>query len=143
MNERFYYKPEMFYSPDKLVVCYGVPAPTPSFVYNALGKKALPTKEQVIRDTVDSIAARFDLRYGEQKWLSAIAQLVADDPLALQKFLDGDMTLFDTNQFHQLGGLHALARFTQRDDVFEALRQSALIRQTLEIANKNLTSRKS
>jgi len=131
MNERFYYKPEMFYSPDKLVVCYGVPAPTPSFVYNALGKKALPTKEQIIGDTVDSIAARFDLRYGEQKWLSAIAQFVADDPFALQQFLDGDMTLFAASQFNQLGGLHALVQFTQRDDVFEALRQSVLIRQTL------------
>lgn len=131
MNERFYYKPEMYYSPDKLVVCYGVPAPTPSFVYSALGKKSLPTKEQVIGDTVDSIAARFNLRYSEQKWLSATAQLVADDPSALQKFLAGDMTLFTASQFTQLGGLRALMQFADRDAVLEALRQSVLVRQTL------------
>ena len=77
MNERFYHRPEMYYSPDKLVVSYGVPAPTPAFVYNAVGKKPLPTKEEIVSDTVNSIAARFNLRYNEQKWLDATAQLVA------------------------------------------------------------------
>ena len=46
-NERFYHRPEMFYSPDKLVISYGVPAPTPAFVYNAVGKSPLPTKDEV------------------------------------------------------------------------------------------------
>ena len=80
MNERFYHKPEMYYSPDKLIRSYGVPAPTPAFVYNAVGKKPLPTKDEIVSDTVDSIAARFNLRYNEQKWLDATTQLVADDP---------------------------------------------------------------
>ena len=66
----------MYYSPDKLIISYGVPAPTPAFVYNALGKRPLPTKDKIIADTVDSIAARFNLRYGEQKWLNATAELV-------------------------------------------------------------------
>ena len=70
----------MYYSPDKLILSYGVPAPTPAFVYNALGKKPLPTREAIVADTVDSIAARFNLRYNEQKWLDATAQLLADDP---------------------------------------------------------------
>ena len=61
----------MFYSPDKLIRSYGVPAPTPAFVYNAVGKKPLPTKDDIVSDTVDSIAARFNLRYHEQKWLDA------------------------------------------------------------------------
>ncbi|MHC2367416.1 type I restriction enzyme R subunit [Bradyrhizobium diazoefficiens] len=74
MNERFYHKPEMFYSPDKLIRSYGVPAPTPAFVYNAVGKKPLPTKDDIVKDTVDSIAARFNLRYNEQKWLDATTQ---------------------------------------------------------------------
>ena len=39
LQERFYHRPEMFYAPDKLMVSYGVPAPTPAFVYNALGKR--------------------------------------------------------------------------------------------------------
>ncbi|MBI3811824.1 MAG: DEAD/DEAH box helicase family protein, partial [Nitrospirae bacterium] len=63
MQERFYHRPEMFYAPDKLIISYGVPAPTPAFVYNALGKRPLPTKDKVVSDTVDSIAARFNLRY--------------------------------------------------------------------------------
>jgi type I restriction enzyme R subunit len=129
MNERFYHKPEMYYSPDKLVRSYGVPAPTPAFVYNAIGKKPLPTKDDIISDTVDSIAARFNLRYHEQKWLGATTQLLADDPVALTKFLAGDMTLFNASQFNRLGGISALSRFEARDEVFEALRQSTLILQ--------------
>lgn len=130
MNEQFYHKPEMYYSPDKLVRSYGVPAPTPAFVYNAVGKKPLPTKDAIVSDTVDSIAARFNLRYHEQKWLDATTQLLADDPLALNKFLAGDMTLFSASQFNRLGGISALSRFEARDDVFEALRQSMLVRQS-------------
>jgi type I restriction enzyme R subunit len=131
MNERFYHRPEMYYSPDKLVQSYGVPAPTPAFVYNAVGKKPLPTKDDIVSDTVDSIAARFNLRYNEQKWLDATTQLLADDTQALQKFMTGDMTLFNASQFNRLGGMRALAQFDERDQVFEALRQSLLVRQSL------------
>ena len=80
LQERFYHRPEMFYSADKLVLSYGVPATTPAFVYNALGKRQLPTKDKVVSDTVDSIASRFNLRYNEQKWLNATVKLVAEDP---------------------------------------------------------------
>jgi len=130
MNEQFYHKPEMFYSPDKLIRSYGVPAPTPAFVYAAVGKKPLPTKDEIVSDTVDSIASRFNLRYQEQKWLDATAQLLADEPETLQRFIDGDLTVFNRNQFNRLGGVAALSRFESRDDVFEALRQSMLIRQS-------------
>jgi type I restriction enzyme R subunit len=131
MNERFFHKPKMYYSTDKLIRSYGVPAPTPAFVYNAVGKKKLPSRDAIVVDTVDSIAARFNLRYNEQKWLDATTQLLADDPEALQKFVEGDMTVFTASQFNQLGGLSALAKFEARDEVFEALRQSALVRQSL------------
>ena len=131
LQERFFHRPEMFYSPNKLVQSYGVPAPTPAFVYNALGKKPLPTKARVIADTVDSIAARFNLRYQEQRWLGTIAQLIADDPLAMKQFLDGDVHLFDSSMFNPLGGLPALIKFTDRDKAFDALRQSSLVRQSL------------
>ena len=130
MNERFYHKPDMYYSPDKLIRSYGVPAPTPAFVYNAVGKKPLPTKDDIVSDTVDSIAARFNLRYQEQKWLDATTQLLADDPQALTKFVAGDMTLFNASQFNRLGGISALSRFEARDEVFDALRQSILVRQS-------------
>lgn len=132
VQERFFHRPEMFYSADKLVKAYGVPAPTPAFVYDALGVKPLPTRQQIGEDAVDSIAARFNLRYNETKWLTATAYLIADDPVALRRFIDGDWAaLFSSGQFIQLGGLATLARFDKRDEVFEALRHSSLIRQTL------------
>src|SRR5713101_2267822 len=131
LNERFYHRPEMYYSTDKLIVSYGVPATTPAFVYNALGRKPLPTREAIVTDTVDSIAARFNLRYSEQKWVDATAQLLAEDSVALRRFMNGDMTLFTASQFNQLGGVSALARFEGREQVFEALRQSTLVRQSL------------
>lgn len=131
VNERFFHRPKMFYSQDKLVASYGVPAPTPAFVYNAVGKRPLPTKDEVISDVVDSIAARFNLRYNEQKWLDATTQLIVENPDALRRFLSGDMTIFTSSQFNQLGGIAALVQFESREQVFEALRQSTLIRQSL------------
>jgi len=130
LNERFFHKPEMFYSPDKLVKSYGVPAPTPAFAYNALGKKPLPTKDQLIGDLVDSVAARFNLRYNDAKWLATTLYLISDDAAALQRFLDGDLTLFNATQFNLLGGLSALARFAEREAVFDVVRQSLLVRQS-------------
>ncbi len=44
--------------------------------------------------------------------------------------MSGDMTLFNASQFNRLGGISALSRFEARDEVFEALRQSMLIRQS-------------
>jgi len=131
VNEKFFHQPKMYYSPDKLITSYGVPATTPAFVYHAVGKKPLPTREAIVADTVDSIAARFNLRYTEQKWVDATTQLLADDPAALRRFMGGDMTIFTSSQFNQLGGVAALARFDNRDEVFEALRQSTLVRQTM------------
>ena len=110
LQERFFHNPEMYYAPGKLVVSYGVPASTPAFVYSALGKRPLPTKDQVIGDTVDSISARFNLRYGDQKWVSATAELVSEDSEALEDFLAGRYNrLFGRSQFRTLGGLAALA----------------------------------
>jgi hypothetical protein len=131
LNERFFHKPEMFYSPDKLVKSYGVPAPTPAFVYSAFNKKPLPTKDQLVGDLVDSVAARFNLRYNDTKWLAATLNLLADDAGALQRFLAGDLTLFNATQFNLLGGLPSLARFAEREAVFDVVRQSLLVRQTM------------
>ena len=94
MQERFYHRPVMYYAPDKLMVSYGVPAPTPAFVYSALGKRPLPTKDKVVTDTVYSIAARFNLRYGDQKWLTATAELISEDFRALADFYPGDTTAY-------------------------------------------------
>ena len=137
IQERFYHRPEMFYAPDKLIISYGVPAATPAFVYNALGKRPLPTKDKVIGDTVDSIAARFNLRYADQKWINATAELVSEDSQALSDFVAGRyQRLFERSQFRTLGGLPALARFHERDEVFEALRQSSLVQCTRMAVNE-------
>ena len=130
MNEQFYHKPEMYYSPDKLIRSYGVPAPTAAFVYSAVGKRPLPTKDAIVSDTVDSIASRFNLRYQDQKWLDATTQLLADDPDALHRFVEGDLTIFNASQFNRLGGIATLSRFEARDEVFDALRESLLVRQS-------------
>ncbi len=129
--QQFYHRPEMYYSPDKLILSYGVPTTTPAFVYNAVGRRPLPTRDDVVTDTVDSIAARFNLRYNEQKWLDATTQLLLEDAAALRRFVGGDMTIFTASQFNQLGGIDALTRFENRDLVFEALRHSTLVRQCL------------
>src|SRR5665213_3870063 len=109
----------------------GVPASTPAFVYNAVGRTPLPTRDAIVTDAVDSISARFNLRYNEQKWLDATAQLIAEDSSSLRKFIDGDMTIFNAGQFTRLGGVTALSRFDARENVFEALRQSRLVREYL------------
>ncbi|MDP9311679.1 MAG: hypothetical protein M3R24_12505, partial [Chloroflexota bacterium] len=133
LQERFYHRPDMYYSADKLVVSYGVPAPTPAFVYNALGKRELPTKDEVIADTVDSIAAQYNLRYTDQKWLTTTAELVSEDDQALQAFMAGQYhRLFERSQFRTIGGLPALTRFAERDAVFETLRQSPLIQTSMQ-----------
>ena len=41
------------------------------------------------------------------------------------------MTVFTASQFNRLGGVAASSHFDERDDVFEALRQSMLVRQSL------------
>ncbi len=128
LHERFYHRPAMFYAPNKLVISYGVPAPTPAFVYNALGKRPLPSKDDVIADTVDSLAARFNLRYHDQKILNAAAELVVEDPEALEDFIGGHYTrLFQRSRFRTLGGMQAVARLPEREQVFDALRQSTLV----------------
>ena len=77
---------------------------------------------------MDSIAARFNLRYNDQKWLNATAELLSEDSQALSDFLAGRYNrLFERSQFRTLGGLSALTRFHERDQVFEALRQSSLV----------------
>jgi type I restriction enzyme R subunit len=131
LQEQFFHRPEWYYSPDKLVQSYRVPAPTSGFVYHALGRKLLPTIEKIVGDTIDSIAARFNLRYSEQQWIQALARLVIDDPEARTQFIEDDVTVFTRAQFNSLGGTQALREFTNREDVFEALKNSTIVRQSL------------
>jgi len=131
LRERFYNRPENYYSPDKLVVSYGVPAPGAAFVYDALGKRKLPTKDEVIADTVESIAARYNLRYTEQRLLRATAALVSDDRASFEAFEQGNYgELFSRSLFRPLGGINAFVQWQGFSEAFDSLRQSSLIQAT-------------
>ena len=55
----------------------------------------------------------------------------SEDTQALSDFMAGRyQRLFTRSQFRTLGGLDTLARFHERDQVFEALRQSSLVQCT-------------
>ena len=84
----------------------------------------------LVDDTVDSLAAQYNLRYNEQKWLTATVNLLVDDSQALKQFLAGDVRVFDRTQFNQLGGLSALVDFQHRDEVFATLRNCPVVRQS-------------
>jgi type I restriction enzyme R subunit len=130
LDERFFGKPQMYYTPGKLIQSYGIPAPVPTFVYGPLNKRPMPTKELIVEDTVQSIAARYNLRFNDQRILNALAQLVMEDPTARKQFLDGELTqILNRPQFAPLGGLDAIVRFDERESVFEALRETPIVRQ--------------
>ncbi len=129
MGERFFNRPKMFYTPGKLVQAYGVPAPVPTFVYGPLGKKPIPTKERIVEDTVETLASQFNLRFNDQRWVDAIVKMLVEDKDARRRFYAKDMTIFNTSQFNALGGLEGLLAFDERDEVFDALRLTPIVRQ--------------
>lgn len=130
LDERFFNQPKMFYTPGKLVKSYGLPAPVPTFVYGALDKRPMPTKEQVVDDTVQSLASRYNLRFNDQRILSTLAQLVVEDKNACLEFYESELRgILQRPQFAPLGGLDAFVQFDQRDEVFAALRETPLVRQ--------------
>ena len=100
MNERFYHQPKMYYSPDKLIRSYGVPRRRRRSSIMRWGKSHCPQKTtwSPTRSTRSPRASI--LRYREQKWLDAIAQLVADDPELPAAFQKGrhDPLQLDTIQ---------------------------------------------
>ena len=89
-------------------------------------------KDDIVTDTVDSIAARFNLRYSEQKWLDATAQLLADDPQASRRFMAGRH-----DALHRKPVQPARRRFRARSRSKRATRSSkpcasqSLVRQSL------------
>jgi hypothetical protein len=50
------------------------------------------------------------------------------------------MSIFTSSQFRPLGGLEALTTFENRENVFEAVRQSVLIRQPLLVTTQQITT---
>jgi type I restriction enzyme, R subunit len=129
LQERFFHRPEMYYAPDKLMLSYGIPATASAFVYDAIGKRSLPSREEVREDAVSSLAARFGLTFREHKLLSSTVRLITDDGMALNEFLGGHYDrLFERAQFRALGGLQAVTMLKERDALFNALAQSSLVK---------------
>ena len=91
----------------------------------------MPTREQIVEDTVQSIAARYNLRFNDQRILNALAELVMEDATARRQFFNGELTqILGRPQFAPLGGLDAIVRFEEREAVFEALRETPIVKQT-------------
>lgn len=105
LEEMFFNKPEMYYSTNKLIYSYGLPATPADFVYNALDKKKLTSSVDLFEDLSSSIAVNNNLNYRESKWLSALGHKISEDPQNLGLFIAEDPYLFDNAQFRCLGGV--------------------------------------
>ena len=135
MNERFLFRPENYFSAEKLMKAYDVPASIAGFIYSVLGNKPLPSKRDLARDTVSSLSSLFTLNYEQERWIETTTNTVLEDRTMLTQFLEADYTLFQRPQFNQLGGIATLNRlFGTRENIeniFETLRNSTLIQQAL------------
>ena len=131
MNEQFLNKPEDYFSIGKLIKAYDTPSVISGFIYSALGKKPLPTKSELSKDTSSSISSMFQLSYEEERWVETTTNLITNDSEALQNFINDDLvSVFSRPQFTQLGGISTLRNFNNREQVFDALKDSVLVRQS-------------
>ncbi len=134
MNEQFLYRPENYHSLDKLTKAYGIPTSIAGFVYAVLGKKPLPTRRELAQDTTRTISSLYGLSYEDERFLETTVSTIIDSPEKLKNFLDDDLAnVFNGPQFAQLGGVATLARFENRDVVFESLRNSVLVQQVSKV----------
>ena len=130
LNERFLNKAENYFSTEKLIKAYDIPTTIIDFIYSALGKKELPTKEILSKDTTISLSSMYELSYEERRWIEATTNLIINDPQAMNSFINNEMIdVFSRPQFNQLGGIGALQNFEKRDLVFNALKDTVLVRQ--------------
>jgi type I restriction enzyme, R subunit len=139
LNEKFFNKPEMYYSLNKLIFSYGIPATSSDFVYNALNKRKLLSKDDLITNLTNSIASKNNLNYEQNKWVSILAQTISSDQDTLEKFMNEDPSIFDKSQFRHLGGLNILVNNSKVLEAFEILRNSTTM-QNLYSANKQIGS---
>jgi len=136
LNEQFLFRPEDYFSGDKLRKAYGIPVTMLSFIYSALGKKPLPTKRDLSKDTASSLSSLYGLSYEQERWLETTANLLIDDQQALDSFLKDDLaSVFQGPQFAQLGGIATLRTFPKRDLVFDSLRNSVLVQQAVKVGS--------
>jgi hypothetical protein len=127
LQERFFNRPEMFYSPSKLILSYGMPGTPADFVYHALNKRELSSTSDLLQSLGNSLASKNNLTYAENKWIAAVTQTIADNSKDLQKFVDEDPYLYERAQFRSLGGIDRLQQSPKVLSVLDELRQARAI----------------
>lgn len=132
LQERFFNRPEMFYSPSKLIASYKMPGTPADFVYHALNKRKLSSTFDLLQNLGNSLASKNDLDYAENKWIMAVTQAIADNPDDLDKFVDEDPYLYERAQFRSLGGIDRLQQSPRVLSVLDELRQAQAIQRLRE-----------
>lgn len=134
LHERFFNRPDMFYTPSKLLFSYGVPGTTADFVYHALKKRELRSPLELLEEYGNSLASKNNFTYSESKWVDALVQAIGDNTDDLDRFLSEDPTLFERGQFRSLGGINRLKRAPKILAAIEELRGSQIIRKLQEVS---------
>ena len=132
LQERFFNRPEMFYSPAKLIKSYGVPGTPVDFVYHALNKRELSSNSDLLQTLGNSLATKNNLNYRETKWIAAITQAIADSPDDLESFVDEDPYLYERAQFRSLGGINQLQQSPRVLSALAELRKAQAIQKMRE-----------
>ena len=126
MNERFYHRPEMYYSPDKLDPLLWRAGADPGIRLQRRRQEAAADQGRDRRGhgRFHRRAVQSPLQRAEMARCHGAAGRRRSRG-ARRSSSTGDMTVFTASQFNQLGGVRGARRSsTQRDEVFEALRQS-------------------
>ena len=137
LNRNFLNRPKEYFSEEKLMKAYDVPATLLDFILSAIGKKNLPTKTDISSQTASSLGSRFNLSYEHKRWIETTVNLLLEDSVSMKKFISEDyINLFNNSQFLQLGGINSVKNdFEKIREVLEALRESTIIQKTI---NKEL-----
>ena len=134
LNRNFLNRPKEYFSEEKLMKAYDVPATLLDFILSAIGKKNLPTKTDISSQTASSLGSRFNLSYEHKRWIETTVDLLLEDSDSMKKFIAEDyIELFNNSQFLQLGGINSVKNdFEKIREVLEALRESRVIQQTIK-----------
>lgn len=133
LHERFFNRPEMFYTPSKLIASYQAIGTPADFVYHIIKKKELRSKTDTFRSLAGSIILKNNLTFSEGQWIRTIAETIAEDTEDLNKFIEEDPCLFERAQFRGLGGISCLQQSPKVLLALDELRKTQVIQKLMEI----------
>jgi len=136
LQERFFNRPEMFYTPSKLSFSYGVPGTTADFVYHALKRRSLRAPVDLLKDYGNSIVTNKNFSRIESKWVEALVQAIGESPIDLERFINEDPSLFEKGQFRALGGISGLQRSPKVLAVLDELRTAPVLGKLQEASKR-------